>query len=208
MTNEEKIAKEFIIRKLYEDGYAPYAKLMKEYSVRLTNNNKYVAFMEPSKGRITINRGLDEDQVSVVIRHELMHFYLQHEERLLNKLISESGANPDELDDIMLAKKRAKMKDILYRDSIFNIAGDYEISNRAYTDADKDAVRRLNLNGKILKGLVTEDDYADWTDLTIEQMYDKLREMKNKIKLDPNMVMGRLVNPSVFVGEEGKIYGV
>ena len=59
-----------------------------------------------------------------------------------------------------------------------------------------------------LEAFVTEDDYADWTDLTIEQMYDKLREMKNKIKLDPNMVMGRLVNPSIFVGEGGKIYGV
>lgn len=59
-----------------------------------------------------------------------------------------------------------------------NIAGDYEISNRGYTDADKATVRAIMLNGQILQGLVTEDQHPDWVNLSLEEMYDKLTEKK------------------------------
>ena len=55
-----------------------------------------------------------------------------------------------------------------------NIAGDYEISNRGYTEQDKRIARSIMLNGKVLSGLVTEDQHPDWVDLSFEEMYDRL----------------------------------
>ena len=61
-----------------------------------------------------------------------------------------------------------------------NIAADFEISNRGYTDADKRNVRKIKLGDQILRGLVTEDEYPDWEDKTYEEMYDELTKEYQK----------------------------
>lgn len=176
MTKLEKLAKEEVLTILSEEGYPTYAKLLSKFEVNLTADPNVVGYMEPEKGRIVLNKGLDIEQVSVIARHEILHFYLEHERRLLSKLASETGADLDDLDDIRVGDLR---KD-LYKNKNFNIAADYEISNRGYTDADKETIRNIQLNGQTLKGLVTEDDHPEWVNMSVEEMYDELRKQMNQ----------------------------
>ena len=182
MTRKEQLAKEQIIKVLQTTGYPTYASLLDLFHVNLTEDPNVVAYMEPGKGRIVINSGLDITQVSTVVRHEILHEYLNHHKRLLNKLAKERNLDPDKLDDLSIKE----LENSLYSNKAFNIAGDYEISNRGYTDNDKRIARGIMLNGKRLKGLVTEDDHPDWVDLPLEDMYDLLRdEMKNDPQKGP-----------------------
>lgn len=172
MTREERNTKEYIQNKLAKEGYPTYASLFGNFDLNLTQDPGTIGFMEPGKGRIVLNRGLDEDQVSTIVRHEILHQYLEHERRLLKHLADENNLDFDKVDDNSLND----LKEKLYSNDLFNRAADYEISNRGYTDKDKDNVRNILLNGQILTGLVTEDDHPDWVDLSVEDMYDKLRE--------------------------------
>ena len=197
MTRKEQLAKEQIIKVLQTTGYPTYASLLDLFHVNLTEDPNVVAYMEPGKGRIVLNSGLDINQVSTVVRHEILHEYLNHHKRLLNKLAKERNLDPDKLDDLSIKE----LENSLYSNKAFNIAGDYEISNRGYTDNDKRIARGIMLNGKRLKGLVTEDDHPDWVDLPLEDMYDLLRdEMKN----DPQKGPGE---PSDNQGDNGSDSG-
>ena len=160
--------------------------------------------MEPSKGRIVINRGLDEEQVSVVIRHEILHNYLEHEDRLLKKLARDANLDYDVLNDIEIQD----LKKDLYKNSDFNIAGDYEISNLAYTDRDKQTIRQININGQILSGLVTEDEHPDWVELSVEEMYDELKKQRIQKASEPPKYYGYLIDATTFVDLNGVMYGV
>ena len=182
MTRKEQLAKEQIIKVLQTTGYPTYASLLDLFHVNLTEDPNVVAYMEPGKGRIVLNSGLDINQVSTIVRHEILHEYLNHHKRLLNKLAKERNLDPDKLDDLSIKE----LENSLYSNKAFNIAGDYEISNRGYTDNDKRIARGIMLNGKRLKGLVTEDDHPDWVDLPLEDMYDLLRqEMKDDPQKGP-----------------------
>ena len=207
MTREEKFAKQLIQTNLAKEGYPTYAKLLGYFDLNLTNNPSVVAFMEPSKGRIVVNRGLDEDQVSVVIRHEILHNYLDHENRLLKKLANESKLNYNDLSDLEI-DELSNLKNELYKNKDFNIAGDYEISNLAYTDRDKETIRQISLNGQILSGLVTEDDHPDWVDLSVEEMYDELRKQREEKVKEPPKYFGYFVDATTFVSVDGVAYGI
>ena len=140
MTKLEKAAKEQIIEILQKQGYPTYARLFNLFELNLTKDPSVVGYMEPGKGRIVLNLGLSINQVSVVVRHEILHEYFTHGER---------------------DKEYRKTHNKSYNHQLTNIAADYEISNRGYTDADKMTVRNLILNDKVLGGLVTEDDHKD-----------------------------------------------
>lgn len=171
MTKNEQIAKEQIIDILLKDGYKTYAQLFSLFDLNLTNDPESIAYMIPDKGVIVINANVDTDQVSVLVRHEILHEYLAH------KLRMEKHLGDD---------KYAKRSPLMHQ--MMNIAGDYEISNRGYTDKDKQTVRSIRLNDKVLSGLVTEDEHPDWYDektgqgLSFEEMYDKLAEESEKNK--------------------------
>jgi len=171
MTNQEYWAKQEILDRLGEQGYPTYAKLLNKFDVNLTADPDVIGYTEPERARIVLNKGLNIDQVSVVVRHEILHNFLKHMQRMEDKLGS----------DIWKSRTPEMME-------TSNIAGDYEISNRGYTDADKKTVRALRLNDKVLQGLVTEDQHPDWVNLSLEEMYDKLMEEKkkeeNKLKQD------------------------
>lgn len=210
MTREEKFAKQLIMTLLSEQGYPTYARLLKEFDLNLTENPNVVAFMEPDKGRIVVNRGLEETQVSVIIRHEILHSYLKHELRLLQKLARDRNIDYDSLADIELDELTTELKNILYSNDDFNIAADYEISNLGYTDADKDAVRQINLNGQILSGLVTEDEHPDWIDYSLEDMYQELSNLRKKEQnnIDDSVHLGQLKNRTTFTDLNGVVYGI
>ena len=206
MTKFERQAKNEVLDILREEGYPTYARLLNMFDVNLTDDPGVIGFMEPAKGRIVLNRGLDIEQVSVIARHEILHEYLTHEMRLLKHLAQSMDLDYDDLDDI-------KIKDLkrdLYSNPNFNVAADYEISNRGYTDADKETVRNIKLNGQILSGLVTEDEHPDWTNLSVEDMYDRLNDLmkQEQEKMEPDTIYGSLVDMTTFVDENGVAYGI
>lgn len=209
MTKLERLAKEEVLDILSKEGYPTYARLLNKFDVNLTSDPGVVGYMEPSKGRIVLNKGLDIDQVSVIARHEILHEYLTHEMRLLKHLAQSMGLDYDTLDDI----KIKELKNDLYKNRNFNIAGDYDISNRGYTDKDKDTVRNIKLNGQILQGLVTEDEHPEWVNLSIEEMYDELNKLMQKEQKNPpkpqqkRIIVGELIDPTTFVDENGVVYG-
>ena len=175
MTREERATQLDLANRLGEQGYATYAKLFMLFDLRLTSDPRYIGFMEPNKGRITLNRTLEAHQMLLTIRHEILHEYLTHELRLLEHLAEK---NPE------LDGDEVSLKEILYKDDIFNIAADYEISNRGYTEQDKKDMKNIKFNGQIVSGLVTEDKHPDWIDLTVEEMYDLLRDERDQAKQD------------------------
>ena len=172
MTKRELRGKQEIEKRLAEQGYPTYAKIFHEFDLNITNDPGVIAYMEPGKGRIVVNGQLDLDGISVTIRHEILHEYLKHENRLIRHVAKIKGINPDTLDDMSIRE----IKNEIYSNKNFNIAGDYEISNVGYTEADKRTIKNLVLNGQVVSGLVTETDHPDWIDLPLEDMYDKLNK--------------------------------
>lgn len=206
MTRIEKYAKIEIMDILRDEGYPTYASILKDFDVHITNDPGVAAYLDPAAGEIVFNAGLDIDQVCVIARHEILHHFLKHEKRLLDKLAREHGLDPDEADLDELTLK--ELKDELYQDSIFNIAADYEISNRGYTEEDKKIVRELKLNGEVVSGLVTEDQHPEWINYSVEEMFDELRKMRNETQPDDNVINGVLVNDENFAGADGVMYGI
>ncbi len=179
VTKEEYLAKKQIMDILSKQGYPTYAHLLDFFDLNLTNDPSVVGYMIPERGVIVLNRNLDISQVSTIVRHEILHEYLSHQLRMQRHL------GKDAYD-----KRTPSLHQLI------NIAGDYEISNRGYTEKDKDIVRAIKLNGELLKGLVTEDDHPDWVDLTIEEMFDKLYDeyKQNEDKLKELMDMIQKLN--------------
>lgn len=201
MTLEERKAKKYLWEHLRKEGYPTYAKIFYNFDFHFTDNPNAVGFLDNKDGSITLNRELDVESCSVVIRHEILHAYLQHHKRMIAHLAKQRGLDPDKLDDLSLNEL---LRDIyMDPDRLDNIAGDYEISNRGYTRKDKAAVRRILINGRTVSGLVTEDDHPDWTDLSIEEMYDKLNEIRQT-----RVTRGFLLDDTTFVAPDGTVYGI
>lgn len=153
-------AKKQIIKILREQGYPTYAWLLEPFDIYLTDDPDVIGYMIPGQAKIVLNEALSIDQVSTIVRHEILHEYLSHGPR------GEAWekAHPDRMTNHDLS----------------NIAADFEISNRGYTDTDKRNIRRIKMGDKILRGLVTEDEYPDWEDKTYEEMYDELTKEYQK----------------------------
>lgn len=160
-------AKLQITRALQERGYSPYASLLQPFDIYLTDDPNVIGYMIPSKAKIVLNKYLSESQVSTLVRHEIMHEYLIHAQR---------------------ADRLYKSDPSLIQDhDLSNIAADYEISNKMYTDSDKSIARAIRLGDKTLRGLVTEDEYPNWTEMSFEDMYRELakQEKEQQQKLQP-----------------------
>lgn len=154
MTARDEAAKEQIIRKLRSEGYPTYARLLDLFDLNLTDNPNVVGYMLPGKAKIVLNENLSIDQVSTIVRHEILHEWLSH------------GPRGEKFDK--------EHPDLLPDHDTSNIAADYEISNVGYTDKDKRAARAIILGDKTLQGLVTEDQYPGWEDKSFEEMYEEL----------------------------------
>lgn len=152
-------AKSEIIKILRKQGYPTYARLVDFFDIYLTDNPEVIGYMIPDQAMIVLNKELNIDQVSTIVRHEVLHEYLTH------------GPRQQKFN-----KEHPELNPHLAPHEISNIAADFEISNKGYTDADKSIARRIKLGDKVLQGLVTEDQYPDWTDMSYEQMYEKLLE--------------------------------
>ena len=157
MTPLEEIAKKELKTVLAKEGYKAYAKILDLFDINLTDDPSVVAYTQIGKGRIVVNRNLRLNQVSMVVRHEILHNFLEHEKRMLKHLANQANLDYDTLADTDFKK----LQNQLYSNQIFNIAADYEISNRGYTEADKRTAQNLWVNGEKVSGLVTEVKHPD-----------------------------------------------
>lgn len=151
-----------IIDALRKEEHPTYGELLELFDVYITHDPNVVGYMLPGKAKIVLNGGLDIDQICTITRHEIMHEYLVHAMR-----------------DAEFIKKHPEY---IADHNISNIAADYEISNRMYTDKDKSIARAIKLGDKTLQGLVTEDQYPGWEDMTFEEMYENLLKKQQKDK--------------------------
>lgn len=106
-------------------------------------------------------RTIDEkkmEQLSVLIRHELLHFLLVHSKRLLD----------------LIKTKHPEWKKLNFYalQDLANYAEDYEISLDGYDDHDKEVVRLMTLNNEVVGGLIAEDDHPEWGKKTMEEMLE------------------------------------
>lgn len=206
MDNEQ--IKNIVIKHLLENGFYTYAARFKDIDFYVTEMYKgdycYSAFMSPDDNCIVINPGFFElqnpsdpdeqeqalKQVSVLIRHELLHFLLGHERRFINYL---KNKYPD-------SWGRVYANPEMHR--IANFAMDYDLCNEGYDKEDKDIIRNLKLNGEFIGGLVTEDrvnndhtsiwfddgtkedfsgnEFNNWEKMPMEDMWQKLSDAHAK----------------------------
>lgn len=182
MTKKEQALKKRLIALLKDDGrghkHAKYAERLADFDVKIVPLG-----MEPStaaisfdEGVIYINEGFLTDpntffQLNVLMRHEMAHNLLMHQVRLAHTIEAKYGNE---------GATRIKLSASLH--SLMNIIEDFEISNTRYTDADKQIVRNMYLNGRLIGGLVTEDMRKDWEKLPLEQMYAELSKEIEKLQ--------------------------
>ena len=165
MLKRDKDLKNDIIDILRNQGYATYARLLQLFDVYTTDNPKHIAYMIPGKAAIVLNENaLYEKQVSVLVRHEILHEFLTHMERQIEFEKTHPGLKPPKSNN-----------------QLANIAADFEISNLGYTDDDKYRVRNIQVgDNDYLSGLVTELEEPGWENLTFEEMYEKLLEKREE----------------------------
>ena len=63
-----------------------------------------------------------------------------------------------------------------------NIIKDAEIANRGYTKADERVVKGLVIEGMPFPGIVTDQDFPQWSRMSVEQMMDQVEEQLKKEK--------------------------
>lgn len=180
--------KENIIEFLIGEGYGTYAKRLQTYKFVIAHMYHgvfiEVAAMFPDYNEIVINPSMVDatkmvvagnktdkrrpevkmmEQLSVLIRHELLHFLLVHTHRFEEYLKSIDPNWETEL-------KKYTVQDLS------NQAMDYEISLEGYDEHDKEVVRLMTLNNVVVGGLIAEDDHPEWGKKTMEEMYQILKD--------------------------------
>lgn len=173
LPKEETYKKRFIQMLRNKDGkwgpykHAKYAERLSKYNlyiVPLSDDPYYTASLNFEDCSIRVGEGLLKNekyfyQLNTVIRHELAHKLLMHMFRMLKHMGQD------------------KYDKLIHSPSFFgliNTIADYEISNRKYTEEDKEIMRNLYITDRYIKCLVTEDSRPSWATkaTTLEQMYD------------------------------------
>ena len=180
MTRLEQAAKDQIIDILNKQGYPSYSKLLDKLDVKLIDTEKNpddIAYLDTNTATIYFNPDLSIEQVSMIARHEILHEYLTH--RMRAEIFKKE--NPDYAN---------------ISHDIENIAADFEISNRGYTEKDKAVARGIILRDKVLQGLVTEDMFPDWQDMSFEEMLNELGKREKELGHQMTLMMKDLgTNP-------------
>ena len=171
MTDKEKQLKKKLIKLLLDDGkghhHKKYALRLKEFNVKIVSlkaDPDFTAAISFDLGTIYISEGflLDENlfyQLNVLIRHELAHNLLMHQIRMMAHIGKEypgTWGNSPSLHNLL------------------NIIEDMEISHKIYSKDDMETVRNMYLNGRVIGGIITEDQRPEWLDMPVETMYHQL----------------------------------
>jgi hypothetical protein len=184
-TDTEKRLKKKILALLRNDGkghhHAKYAARLEDFPLKIVpraDEPDFVAAVSWEEITIYVSDGFvtnDPDifyQLSVLMRHELAHYLLQHDIRMAKYITDKYG---DEY------AKHFKLSNLLHKTC--NIVMDLEISNKVYLqDDDKQVVKNLTDGVRFLPGLVTDDIAANWTKLNLIEMYDAVEKEIEDIK--------------------------
>ena len=184
-TDTEKRLKKKLLALLRNDGkghhHAKYAARLEDFIIKIvprSDEPNFVAAVSWEDITIYISDGFvtnDREifyQLSVLMRHELAHYLLQHDIRMAKYISDKYG---DEY------AKHFKLSNLLHQTC--NIVMDLEISNQVYMqDDDKDVVRNLTDGVRFLPGLVTEDIVSGWKKMNLIEMYDAVEKEIENIK--------------------------
>lgn len=177
MTPREEALKKRLIKLLIDDGkghkHAKFAGKLRDFIIKIVprkTDPNMTAAVDFENITIYISDGFLDNpdtffQLNVLMRHELAHYLMKHQARMLAKFDKLYGKETGE-----------HLKISMTFHSLMNIIEDFEISNTRYTEEDKTLVRNMVLGGEIISGLVTEDSRENWQNLSLEEMYDKLSE--------------------------------
>jgi hypothetical protein len=190
MTDRERKVKKALCQLLKDKGHRKYAERFWKLDFNIIDSKKHpdftaaISFDEAtvfiSDGFLGSGEGIF-NQLDVLLRHELAHNLMMHQIRLMYIFKKIHADNPDE------AYEHISYSASLH--SILNIIEDFEISNKRYTSTDKKIVRTMQLNGRVIGGLVTEDHRGSWEKMPLEAMYDELSKelirINSEIRSDP-----------------------
>ena len=181
MTDRERRTKKALCQLLIDRGHRKYAERFWKLDFNIVDSKKHpdftaaISFDEAvvliSDGFLGSGQGIF-NQLDVLLRHELAHNLMMHQIRLMYVFKKLHASNPDE------AYEQIRYSASLHE--ILNYIEDFEISNKRYTAEDKKIVRNMQLNGRIIGGLVTED-HRDWDKMSLEDMYNELSNELIKI---------------------------
>lgn len=176
-TKREKVLKKKLLDLLRDDGqghkHAKYAERLEDFIIKIVpyeKDPKMTAAISFDEATIYISDGFLKDpdtfyQLNVLMRHELAHYLMQHQIRMMHKIIEKYGED---------GGTRISMSQSLHH--LMNIIEDFEISNERYTSDDKIVVKNMKLNGREIGGLITETIRGGWEKLSVLDMFDKLEE--------------------------------
>ena len=183
MSFRDRKLKSELLKNLRNTSHLKFAERLEKFDIRIVpfdDDPDCTAYVKWGEGAIYIGEGFLDipdkskfeilSQLNVLIRHEMSHKIFMH----FIRMAKEVGIN---------LSKSPSFHDIL------NYIEDDEISNRTYTDDDKNIVRNMTqirlqrdpLTGELKKaaevigGLVTEDHRANWLNLPVEKMYENLK---------------------------------
>lgn len=191
MTDRERRVKKALCQLLIDKGHRKYAERFWKLDFNIVDSKKHpdftaaISFDEAtvflSDGFLGSGEGIF-NQLDVLLRHELAHNLMMHQIRLMYIFKKLHAADPDEAYEHI--KYSASLHEIL------NCIEDFEISNKRYTSIDKKIVRTMQLNGRVIGGLVTEDHRSDWENMSLEMMYEELSkeliQINSAIRSDPS----------------------
>lgn len=185
MTDRERRTKKNLCQLLIAKGHRKYAERFWKLDFNIVDSKKHPEFTAAisfddatvfiSDGFLGNGQGIF-NQLDVLLRHELAHNLMMHQIRLMYVFKKLHANNPDEAYEHI--RYSASLHDIL------NCIEDFEISNKRYTAADKKIVKTMQLNGRIISGLITEDHRSNWEKLSLEAMYDELSKELIQINTD------------------------
>ena len=190
MTDRERKLKKALCQLLIDKGHRKYAERFWKLDFNIVDSKKHPDFTAAisfddatvfiSDGFLGTGQGIF-NQLDVLLRHELAHNLMMHQIRLMYVFKKLHADDPDN------AYEHIRYSASLHK--ILNIIEDFEISNKRYSAADKKIVRAMQLNGRIIGGLVTEDHRGAWENMSVEAMYDELSkeliQINSEIRSDP-----------------------
>ena len=181
MTDRERKLKKALCQLLIDKGHRKYAQRFWKLDFNIIDSKKHpeftaaISFDEAtvfiSDGFLGSGQGIF-NQLDVLLRHELAHNLMMHQIRLMYIFKKLHAHDPDNAYEHI--RYSASLHEIL------NIIEDFEISNKRYTSEDKKIVKNMQLNGRVIGGLVTED-HRGWDKMSLEAMYDELSNELIKI---------------------------
>ena len=204
MTDRERKVKKALCQLLIDKGHRKYAERFWKLDFNIIDSTVHPDFTAAisfddatvfiSDGFLGSGQGIF-NQLDVLLRHELAHNLMMHQIRMMHVFKKLHANDPDE------AYEHLRYSASLH--SLLNIIEDFEISNKRYTEADKQIIRNMMLNGELIGGLVTEDQ-RNWEKMSLEAMYDELT--KDLIRINSEIRSNPYWQPKFRIEKNRRVY--